>query len=272
MGVQWVEDPTNKNKVYMRNNIRATLEELNDPEISELVYNTQKNLRRHSDLIHEEIQKVKSSYVTFDQTHRFATVDASSGSWLQEDWLASRVLSDIAQWVSGSPVPPTTRSQFDLLKFLRLRRGSVDQGTVFGNCLLKNLPQDRAFQQGKKFIVALQPQPESQILPVLLRQGETKIWTDRFVLTMSIPNNSHPRASPRYIVRSMEDSDLAMLRHELYTGLVSSVDIRRILAMPSPARYGVPVIALAHGPPLALPSFGINVRPDKFTVTCRVLE
>lgn len=218
---------------------------------------------------------IKEKYVQFDRTHRFAVVNASKGDWLKEDWLAVRVLSETAMWVSGAENAPHLKTQLEFVRFLRERNGGVDQGTVFGNCLVKNLRpgKNASVNDGRKIVFGLQPQPEEHNPDLVLRSGVPVIWKRRFVLTITIPGVLNPAASPRYMVRSFEDRDLFALKKELYTGLVGASEIRRIEAIPPGARVSIPVVVQKRdGPPVALPSFNLNLHPKDFSIACRLYE
>mgnify|MGYP002385169654 CR=1 FL=1 len=55
--MKWVEDPSNKDPKYIRNSIRMTIEEINNPELMENVMDMHSRIVQNSSLIQKEGMK-----------------------------------------------------------------------------------------------------------------------------------------------------------------------------------------------------------------------
>ncbi len=231
----WLKDPSNENPAYDRVKMRRLLPALAEVGITpqRLAMTTQNMSRARAFLETATADCMAEACTLFPEGYTLVRYLPDT------DELALRMLATLCMQISGQLVRPRLRDLERL--YTALKKPKFAGATLYG-CIFA--------RHGEQLLICREPTAVQSPVPV--KQGETIMWDNRFMVTW----NAALRAT-RYVGALTQEGWLAIAKSHT---LRNPYPDKRIL-------YTLPAVRDARDRILAVPHLGVTARED---IDCRV--
>lgn len=259
-GEEWIEDPSNQEKVYHRNRIRIALETSVFPKLPKnSIINALNDIREAQNDLESKAFSMLYKYVKIDWNVGFASINLNILNQFDESQII-RFLNKVIELVSGTFRPVRMKQMHTLITQLMINKTKRNIGGVIFEVLEHRM---KAYREPNSI----------REEPITLSLGQTVIWDNRFEISYHERKNFNPKIQslskeiPRTVL-IVGNKDRAWIREQVEHMDISDhkkQKLYKIISYPhlsNKVAKTLPVVVSPEGNLLSIPNISLYFDPS----------